>query len=286
MAKFNGQTDSPLKIKLKSELLEARWGASEVAMGGRIPMEVSTAFVADGSAVKFEIKNKEGGIIDSVEGKIYANFYRGLFALTKANKTGGMFFEAELPDHSLKGKSGLVKVLPPIKITELKLQDDKGKDLEDISQESSLKMVSKVDGAPDASTCTFYLYLKVQDHPGLLVFKGKSKVTDGKAQCLWKLKPLDQEPTISGQKDLDKSAQKYIPPKYYFELHCLGASATSETTDYVSWSEIDFGAIRGKATILTPDGSEIIETIPKDGIIKLKKPKAGSFTVKNVEPEA
>jgi hypothetical protein len=286
MPKFTGQTDSPLQIKLKSEIVEARWGTSQVAQGGRVQIEVTTAFVADGATLKITLKDKEGAAVDTVVGKIYANLYRGFYVLSKPNKTGAMTFEAELPDHAAKGKAGWIKVLPPIKITELKLQDGEGKDLQEIAQEPILKMVGKVEGPPDGTHCDFVLFCRIKDQAPQPVFTGKGILTAGQVSCQWKRKSPQQEPRLQIQPDLDKLGEKYETPIYHFELSCLGASATSTETKYVSWVEIRFRDLRGKATLLLPDGRELVEQIPDDGILKLEKPLAGSITVKSIEPPA
>ncbi len=227
MPKFNGQTDSPLQIKLKSEIVEARWGTSQVAQGGRVQIEVTTGFVADGATVKIAIKDKEGAAVDAVTGKIYGNLYRGFYVLSKPNKTGAMTFEAELPDHAAKGKAGWIKVLPPIKITELKLQDGDGKDLLEIAQEPILKMLGKVEGPPDGTQCDFVLYCRIKDQAPQPVFTGKGILTSGQVSCQWKRKPPQQEQYSPTQAELDKFGENYQAPFYFFELCCLGVSGTS-----------------------------------------------------------
>jgi hypothetical protein len=284
MPKFNGETDKPLKVKLKSALLETVWGAPEAALGGRIPLEITTAFVADGSAVKVAVKDKEGGALETLEGKIYSNFFRTQFALSKPNKTGGMLFEAELPDHGLKGKSGLVQVLPPVKLSELKLKDGDGKDLKEIAAEPVLELSGKAEGAPDGTSCSFRLLCRVKGQAAQPVFTGAATIAGGKASCLWKRQAPRHEEHIHVHGDLEKHGEEYAPPMYWFELHCSGVMAASAEIPYVSWSEVDFGALRGKVTFAMPDGSEVVKDIPEDGIVKLEKPKAGSFTISKIEP--
>ncbi len=285
MPKFNGKTDSPLQIKLKSAILEARWGEFEVAQGGRVQIEVVTAFVSDGSTVKFSLKDKEGAAIDTVTGKIYANLYRGYYTVTKPNKTGAMTFEAELPDHNAKGKSGFIKVSPPVKITELKILDGSGKELKEIAKEAILQMSAKVGGPPEGTVCDFVMYCTngpMQPQP---TFTGRAKIADGKAVCQWKRKAPQQEPHVHVQSDLNKYGEDYHTLTYHFEISCLGMTAASKPVDYVSWLEMHFGDLRGKVTLVLPDGSESSKDIPEDGVLKLEKPKAGGVMIKKIEPK-
>ena len=58
MPEYKGQTDQVLNIKLQSYILNCFWGLSEAAMGGQAPIEVRTAYVADGSKIEITIKAK------------------------------------------------------------------------------------------------------------------------------------------------------------------------------------------------------------------------------------
>jgi len=64
MPTYQGQTDQILKIKLPSAILNARWGANEVANGGTIMLEFITQWVADGSEIQVTVKDFEGGTVE------------------------------------------------------------------------------------------------------------------------------------------------------------------------------------------------------------------------------
>ncbi len=127
MPDFQGKTDEILVVKLTSYILTAFWGASQVSLGGKIPLEVKTAYVADGSDIQLTVKDIEGGTLDSIKGKIFSNTFRTQYALNKPNKTGGMWFEVDMPKHNLKGRGTKVQVFPPVKVDNLNWMDAEGK---------------------------------------------------------------------------------------------------------------------------------------------------------------
>jgi hypothetical protein len=285
MPELTGQTDKVLKVQMKSLLLSARWGLAEVAAGGSIPAEVTTAYVSDGSDISLAVKDLEGNTVDTLKGKIYSNLYRAAYRVSKPNKTGGMYFEAELSAHSLKAVSPRVKVGPPVKITALKLLDDKGKELKEISQPSSLEMTAKVEGPSPGTPCNIVLYLDKGRKQKSIVHSAMTEVRDGKASCIWNFEPPEKESEHLVQQDLDKDGEKYAPMNYLFEVECLGVKALSEPVKYVSWVDLDFGGIRGKVVLVMPDGSEETKDIPGDGVLQVAAPGAGRIFLKDVMAE-
>lgn len=109
MAEFKGQTDQVTQIQIASVFLSASWGLPAVALGGTLPMEVQTQYVADGSKIRITVKNAEGKDVDSLSGEMYANLFRLPYTV-KADASNTLYFEAELPDHGLKGRSATVRV--------------------------------------------------------------------------------------------------------------------------------------------------------------------------------
>lgn len=282
MPKMNGQTDQVLKVKLNSQILGAAWGLAEVAAGGVIPIEVATHFVADGSDIQVTVKDLEGKTVESLKGKVYSNLFRIPFAVSKPNKTGGMTFEAELPAHSLKATSPRIKVLPPVKIGGLKMLDGKGAELKKLVRAERIELTGKIEGPPDGTPCFFALYVDEGRPEPILLRSAQGKIEGGKASYLCDFAPPSWEPRHLVQRDVAKEGGKYEPVKYLFDLGCLGVVARSAPVEYVSWVEIDFGPIRGKAVLILPDGSELTKEIPGDGILKVASPGAGRILLKDI----
>ncbi|MDQ3002650.1 MAG: hypothetical protein M3Y08_15475 [Fibrobacterota bacterium] len=290
MPKFNGKTDEVLKVQLKSALLSASWGLAAVSMGGRIPIEVETQFVADGSDIKVTIKDVEGGVLETLTGKTYSNYYRAIFPLTKPNKTGGMFFEVEISAHGLKAVGPKLRVLPPVQITEMKWADEKGAALKEISDGQIAELSAKVAGPLDGTEAYIAIKCKKEVDRESDVGTYPVKIKDGKVtvKCAVKIPGGPQD--IAIQKQLEKLGLEYFQPTFLFEVGCLGTTAKSAELKSIAWVTFTFGpAAEGggarSAVLVMPDGAEKKESIPKDGIVKIKSLSPGKIQVKDVTEE-
>jgi hypothetical protein len=281
MGEHSGQTGKPLQIKLTSSIVSARWGLAQVANGGTIPIEVVTVYVADGSDITIVLKDMDGKTIEKLKGKVFTNLYRANYGLTKPNKTGGMAFEAELPAHKLKKAVGKVPVPYPVKITELKMVDSKGKEIKELGREEKVEIKAKIDGPPPETACVISIGFQTGPTTTVNLYSAPVKLKSGKVSCAWNRAAVDEK-AIRIQSELDKTGEKYFAPRYTFEVNCLGAIA-SAFVEYHSWAEFDFGKMRGQAIFKLPDGKEKTESIPGNGIVKLEKPKAGRIIIKELQ---
>lgn len=235
MPKFQGETDKVLKVKLTSTLLAVRWDSDHVSQSGTIPLEVLTSFVADNSTIQITIKDAEGKTIETLKGKVHSNCFRLRYPANKPNKTGGMFFEAELPDHNLKGMSGKVAVLPPTRVTEPKwlTSDPKGdpkaekKEPKTIHPGERYTLQAKVDAIPGkADAMIGVLFLKNPDADPVPFRTLGAKVKDGKVEVQWEIPSDFGRPTNVHHED-DKD------PAFQFEVVYVGASILSAPMPYI-----------------------------------------------------
>lgn len=220
MTKHQGQTDKLLKIQLKSVLQTARWGDSRVATGGRIAIEVTTAFVADGSSLTIAIKDSEGNAIDSLKGKVWSNHFRTVYAVAKANKTGGMFFEAELPTHGLKGASGKAYVLPPTPITDLKWLDSEGKTPKEIHPKEKYVLHAQIKFIPAYAEASVMVYAREGKGDPALISGLSGVIKDGILEVTWECPARIKDPHAG-------KPHSHEPPDLYFEVEYLGTRAQS-----------------------------------------------------------
>lgn len=290
MPKFNGKTDEVLKVQLKSALLSASWGLAAVSMGGRIPIEVETQFVADGSEIKVTIKDAEGGVVETLSGKTYSNYYRAIFPLTKPNKTGGMFFEVELSAHGLKAVGPKLRVLPPVQITELKWADDKGGALKEITDGQIAELSAKVTGPLDGTDAYIAIKCKKEADRETDVGNYPVKIKDGKVRVRCAVKIPGGPQDIAIQMELEKLGLKYFQPLFTFEVGCLGVTTKSPEVKSIAWVEFTFGppveaGAKRSVILLMPDGEEKKETIPEDGVVQVKSLSPGNILVKEVIDE-
>lgn len=228
MPKFTGETDKVLKVKLTSTLLGARWASDHVSQSGVIPLEVQTHFVADGSTIKITIKDAEGATVETLKGKVQSNFYRIPYAASKPNRTGGMFFEAELPDHGLKGVSGKVKVLPPTRVTEPKWLDVEGKEPESVHPGERYTLQAKIDAIPGKTGAVFNISFLPKPDAEPVAFRSlDAQVEDGKVEVQWEI------PTDFGRRPEGAPPAEYQDPAFQFAVVYVGATVAPAVIPFV-----------------------------------------------------
>ncbi|MEO6098026.1 MAG: hypothetical protein ABIW76_21130 [Fibrobacteria bacterium] len=284
MPEFKGQTDKLLKVQLKSALVSARWGLPAVALGGRIPIEVETRFVADGSDIKITIKDAQGAEVETLNGKVYGNRHRTIFALLKPNKTGGMYFEAEMSAHGLKGVGPKLRVLPPVLITDLKWADEKGSSVTEVADGQKVELSAKMKGPVDGTEAYIAVRCRKGEHQELCVASFPVKVKDGKLSLKWTVKLPGGPGDVAVHVELARLGLEYFQPVFLFEGGCFGVSADSPEVRLESWIEYDFKGRKGKATLILPDGAEETKDVPENGILRIEKPKVGRVRLKDFVP--
>lgn len=174
MPATKGQTDSTLKIPLTPYLLQVGFGSQIVAQGGSIAVEAQTLNVADGAKIQITLLDGQGGSVGTAKGEIFSGIYRGMFLVEKANSTGLMLAVAELADYGLKLSGPACKVLPPIKIENLKWMDAEGKaELETVIRGEKVMLTADVTLGPMDGEIDF----KIVAHPAA---KSGPAAKDGK----------------------------------------------------------------------------------------------------------
>lgn len=284
MAEFNGQTDKVLQIKLTSVLIAVKWGLPAVALGGTLPLEVQTLYVGDGSKIEIKVKDAQGQLVDSVSGFVYSNYFKMPYTV-KADASNTLYFEAELPEHKLKGRSGPVRV-SLIKITELKWFDEAGKEAAETEEEQVLTLKAKVAGVQDGTEAFITVLLKLGETGELPVFEGSALVTAGAVSLDWKAGLKKSPLEIKGHTTLDKVGEEYYHPELLFKVACQGALAASPVIPVVHALVLYYEASPGvagkfegrKIGILAPDGTREDKAIPADGRIEVKPTKPGVYT--------
>ncbi|HKP97061.1 MAG TPA: hypothetical protein VJ385_15030 [Fibrobacteria bacterium] len=285
MAEFKGQTDQITKIKIASAFLSAKWGLPTVALGGTLPLEVQTLYVSDGAKVKISVKDAEGKEVDALSGEMYSNLFKMPYTV-KADASNTLYFEAELPDHKLKGRSGAVRV-SLVKVTEAKWFDDQGKEAAETGEDQVLTLKAKCSGAPDGTDAFVSVYLKLKEKGERSVFEGRTAVADGKVELDWKAGLKESPHAIRDHTTLAKVGEEYYHPELLFKVTCLGVTGESPVLTVVHTLELFYGTSPGKAGkfegkkigLIAPDGSRQDLPVPADGRIEVKKTKPGVYRV-------
>jgi hypothetical protein len=291
MPEFHGKTDEVKQFKLQSYLLSIRWGATEVPIGGTIPVEVMTIYVADGSDIDISIKDLQGNEIEKLKGKVYSNCFRALYIL-KYNSTGVVYAQGELPSHNLKGRTPALKLLPPIEIKNPKWLDDSGAEVKEANEDDVVKLAADIKGA-DGKRADILVYCSRGDteSESKMVLQTNATVENGKVEADWILSFHDSLHTIKGKQDLEKEGLTYYQPQYYFEVHCLGVSAKSPELKLLHSLTLIYESEPGKAgifagkkiSITAPDGAKSTHVIPADGKLEIKKTLPGIYTIDEAE---
>src|SRR3990172_7165885 len=225
MPKFQGQTGQILKIKLPSSIVSARWGENEVAAGGRVMLEVLIQWVSGGSDIEIKVMDLEGGTVETVKGKVYGDFYRIQYPVTKPNKTGGMYFEAELKAHGLKAVGPKIKVWPPVEISGLEWADEKGKAVQNAGGEQILTLRAKVKSAARDLNAAIAVFRDLGRGETRVATLGPYPVKDGKIEAKWAFKMPH-----AAMENLDRRESNPEPrpkPAWHFKVSCLGTTARS-----------------------------------------------------------
>jgi hypothetical protein len=283
MAEFKGQTDKVTQIKLTSVLVAAKWGLPTVALGGEIPLEVQTLYVSDGSKVQIAVKNAEGQTVDTVSGQMYSNLFRMPYKV-KADSSNTLYFEAELPDHKLKGKSGAVRV-SLVKISDCKWFDEAGKEAKETQEDQVLTLKAKINGVPDGAEAFVSVFLKLRETGEKTVFEGSALVTAGAIALDWKAGLKESPHAIKDHTSLDKVGEEYYHPELVFKAACMGVTGESPAIPVVHALVLYYEAAPGvagkfegrKIGVIAPDGSREDKTIPADGKIEVKPTKPGVY---------
>jgi hypothetical protein len=187
---------------------------------------VLTAFVGDASPIKITVKDLNRKTVDTLNGKVYSNYFRIQYTV-KPNNSGGLYFEAEMKAHGLKGVSGCVRVLPAIKISDLKWEDGQGKSMTEAQGQQEVKMSAGVIGAPDGTPALINLFIQEKVNLKRIVLSTEVQVEGGRVECTWSRKDPGDGGDKKAQSQLNKTGEEYFRPKYVFSVSCLGIEATS-----------------------------------------------------------
>jgi hypothetical protein len=226
MPAHQGQTDQVLKIKLASQLLSVRWLQTDAAANGVVGLEVATGYVGQGAPIKITIKDSDGGSAGTLEGEVLQNFFRARHKLDGKAAGKTLFFEAELPKHGLKGRSGGLRVGPVVKIEKPQWLDGKtGKPPEKVSKGASVVLKADLKEGPASGEAVLVVYSKIDaDHPPSRLREMQVPYADKKLEFPW---IADVKPPTSR-----------LESELCFEILVLGA--TSGLSAPLPFLDIDF----------------------------------------------
>ncbi|MGL1933504.1 MAG: hypothetical protein OCD01_00715 [Fibrobacterales bacterium] len=280
---FSGQTDEVITVDLPSRIIYAKWRGNATSAGGVITIEVMTQWVANGSAIKVTVKDRDDGQVEVIEGKVWNNLFRKDY-VPEPNDTQGLKFTAELADHSLEADSNVMRVFPTVTIENLQFLN--GEDeavLEAITKEENIILNADITGPPDGTKAIVSLYCKVGEFQEKFIFSNEVVVEGGSVTASWKNNFPIEEEIVKADKVVKKDAEEYFNPAYYFSVECYATKVKSDDVPYKSWAVFNLNQPGRTAVFVLPDGEEKEESIPADGIVKMEQPAVGEITLKEIK---
>lgn len=284
MPSFQGQTDQVLRIQVQSVLASVSWLSDRVAAGGWAVAEIRTAYVGDGAPIQLKILGEDGATIASVTGTVQSNLHRSQINIPADCQAKTLVLEVELPKHSLKGKSGLLAVVPTPNFTELKWTDKEGQVLSAIETDQVVACEAKVAHLNEGDPVLVTVFQK-REHGRTLLLSADAPVKQGRVKLPWNHGDTPGVEKIAIQKDLNCEGGHYHAPEYLFTVSALGVSVESEAIAHQTWIEYDFGpnpdAGRTRTALFElADGVQQEESVPEDGLLRLTQVLPGHVIFK------
>ncbi len=237
MPEYKEQTDEVTKIELPSSIQQVLWSKPRIAVGGEVGLDVHTHYVGNGSDLEIEITDHGGKSIAKYKEKIAGNHIR-VTILVPDNAETALYANVALPKHSLKHKSAPLRIIPPIKITNVKWEspstDDQGKSV--ARRGDILKLSADIDKVPDSTETEIEIWEHDADEAHDLITKFPAIVENGKVEMEWDFEYHEDTDEIPTEEESEKG---YNPPEYFFKVKVYGVESKSELLEFKDWIELE-----------------------------------------------
>lgn len=198
MAQHRKPTDQAHKIQLSAKMVHALWISQAVCTGQKAPFEVWTRFVGNGADIRVEVIDRSGKKIDTINGKVYGNYFAAAAAIPDKAKEVVMF-TARLPRHRLEIKSDICRVLPPGKIDQLAWEP------KEAAAGDTVRLTASVTDIPEGARVMLSIYANdpLGAHDFITRFAGR--VENRRIAAQWRFDPPRGLPTAGAPE----------PPQYF-----------------------------------------------------------------------
>lgn len=235
MTEYTKPTDEVHVINLPSKITHAIWRSKAVCVEDKAVFEVWTHFVGNGSDIQIKVEDKRGKKIEKLKGKVYGDYFAGSFIVPKKAKEE-LSFTAKLPKHGLKKKSGPLKVIPPILVTNLKWGQKEAR------REDVVKLSADIEGVPDETEVMIHIYEYDQDGAHDFITKFPCRVKNKKIEAEWEYEYHEDTDDIPTDEEMKKYGKSYNPPEYFFMIDVYGQRFGDEQEsgilEFRDWIEI------------------------------------------------
>jgi hypothetical protein len=242
--------------------------------------------VSHGSKIKVTLKDREGKTLDTVEGFVYADFFRKRVALTPAHAPG-IYFEVELPEHSLKAVGQRLMVKPAIRVYDPKWKDKAtGAAVKELKRGMDLEVEAKTEGLADGTEARITFKERHGDHAGSHdLVSIPVQVKENKIGLLWRFDYPHDTYGFSSKDERGRTEEQYAPPRIFFEASAHGAAANGPEADFLDFIVVEVTDSAGnprpdqKVKLTLPDGTSQESTSDAEGLVQVASAKPGRVEV-------
>ena len=279
---YKKQTDKEHKETLESEIVRAVWFGKVACVGSKLGFEVWTHFVGSGSDIEIEIKDKGGKTIEKINGKVFGDKFGGSIIVPE-NAKEELTFTAKLPKHGLQKKSNILKVIPPIKVSNLKWGQKEAR------RGDIVKLSADIDGLPDEAEVMILIYEYDRDGAHDFITKFPCRVKNKKIQAEWEYEYHEDTDEIPTDEEMKKYGNNYNPPEYYFVIDFhgqrFGDKQESKLLEFKDWIELKLQISNGdpvsnaRFIVKLADGTERQGNLDQNGTYRLEDIPPGWYWV-------
>ncbi|MFX0198091.1 MAG: hypothetical protein ACFFCW_18385 [Candidatus Hodarchaeota archaeon] len=235
MSEYKKQTDEIHKVTLNSEITHAYWTQKIVMVGNEVSFGVWTHYVGNGSDIDIKIEDQRGKTIEKLKGKVFGDQFMGTIVVPEKAKEE-LTFTAKLKKHGLEKKSKPIKVIPPIKVWNLKWGQKEAR------RGDVVKLSADIEGVPDETEVMLVIYEYDQDGAHDFITKFPCRVKNKKIEAEWEYEYHEDTDEIPTQEEKQRYGRHYNPPEYFFVIDVyrqrFGDKQESGLLEFKDWIEI------------------------------------------------
>ena len=282
MAEYTKPTDEVHVVALESKITHAIWRTKAACVEEKAVFEVWTHFVGNGSDIQIKVEDKRGKKIEKLKGKVYGDYFAGSVIVSKKAKDE-LSFTAKLPKHGLEMKSDTLKVIPPIKVTNMKWGQKEAR------RKDIVKLSANTEGVPDETEVMIHIYEHDQDGAHDFITKFPCRVKNNKIESEWEFEYQADTDDIPSERQMQEHGSHYNPPEYFWvvkiDRKTFGESQESGLLTFKDWVEFPFRVTEEnyvpgvQATFTYPDGRQRTQEIPEDGVVRFEDVPPGRYRV-------
>ena len=278
MSDYKKQTDKVHEITLDSSITAAEWGSKVAAVGSQVRFEVWTHFVGSGSEIEIKVEDKNGKKVETIKGHVYGDYFAGALVIPEKAKEE-LTFTAKLSDHGLEKKSGILNVIPPFRITNLKWNQKEAR------RGDLVKMTADTEGLEDGTEVMLSIFEHDQDGAHDFVTRFPAKLKGKKLDVEWEFEYHQDTDDIPTTEEMKPMGQQYADPEYFFVVRYGRTEARSGLLRFRDWIEISLRGDDGRPipdeefVLYLPDGREKRGTLDTEGSAKVDDVPAGPYRV-------